>query len=254
MPKPSREFENTYVINRFKNQTNAAEGGGLPPVFRRGIRVPTVGNLQIIQKLMYSDGAQFTLTFTEPNAIDSNLTISNYVVYINSLQNAQQLSKTSLQGLTLINAPITIQGSPAIVHVKGLFNQKVTLTVQTVLSNGQISELELSPSVSANIVEGDSTLGKFINGSSIYLVDATSGNQNMYLPLIRSVQRSCFFVKKVDTSVNTVTVNRLSTDTIEGATSLVITGARNCVQLYAPDDSSDWKILSYLVYASPPLP
>ena len=68
------------------------------------------------------------------------------------------------------------------------------------------------------VVDGDA--------GSMFSVDCTSGNVVFTLPDIAGLTLGslpwAFGIKKTDSSSNTITINRASTDTIDGATSLVI--------------------------------
>lgn len=59
--------------------------------------------------------------------------------------------------------------------------------------------------------------------SGTVLVDATAGNASIQLPQLIFNQGVEFVIKKVDSSVNTVNIYRSGTDTIEGATSKLLT-------------------------------
>lgn len=71
------------------------------------------------------------------------------------------------------------------------------------------------------------------------LVDATSGTVTITLPAASS--RKEFHIKKIDSSVNAVSVARAGSDTIEGNTSASLAAQYNSITLYS-DGTSTWYI------------
>lgn len=72
----------------------------------------------------------------------------------------------------------------------------------------------------------------------IILVDSTGGNKTVTLP-IPSLGR-ILTVKKFDSSINTVTINRNSSDVIDGATSYTLSAAYQSVSVAA--DGTNWGV------------
>ena len=60
------------------------------------------------------------------------------------------------------------------------------------------------------------------SSDQVVLVDASAGAVTITLPLASGVNKYIFTVKKIDSSVNAVTIARTSSDTIDGATSQTI--------------------------------
>lgn len=89
------------------------------------------------------------------------------------------------------------------------------------------------------------TVGSTATGSSkiLYLCDATAGNIVVTLPTAASCSGMNVGFKKTDATTNTVTVNRASTDTIDGATSQVMSSQWDRLEI-ASDGTSAWRILS----------
>lgn len=143
MPLETRDFENQYVIRRLKNQTGTAEGGIVPPPLKAGVRIPTVNKLKILNRESYLGGTQFTLSFEEPTIEDSSTQISNYIVYVRSINSG---------GAFVAQNPATVKGSPAIIRVDGSEETRVTFTVQTVMQSGQVSFIDNSPSVTSTLI------------------------------------------------------------------------------------------------------
>ena len=78
------------------------------------------------------------------------------------------------------------------------------------------------------------------------LVDATAGNMVVNLPAATLRKGSQLVISKVDASANTVTVNRAGSDTVEGATSVVLTAQWDKLVLLS-DGVASWGILASVV-------
>jgi len=146
-----------YVLDRLINATNAAEGSLLPPKFRAGKRIPTVKNLRLLNTEVFSGETQFTLVWDEPDDPPTIVnSISHYNIYVSGITG---------EGNLLSNlSPWITDGSPAVITFVTEEPQRVTFTVQTILKNGQSSELSFSPSVtgisgSSQIQESDLAFG-----------------------------------------------------------------------------------------------
>jgi hypothetical protein len=90
-------------------------------------------------------------------------------------------------------------------------------------------------------VSTDTTLDADADGGTV-LVDATSGNLTVTLPLAADASDRRYTVKKIDVSANTVTIDGDGAETIDGSATQVLTTqyARITVQC----DGSAWWILS----------
>lgn len=87
-----------------------------------------------------------------------------------------------------------------------------------------------------NTYTSDQTL---TSANGYILCDATSGNITITLPAASS--RKKFHIKKIDSSVNTVSIARDGSDTIEGNTSLSLAAQYESHTLYS-DGVSTWYI------------
>lgn len=142
MPLQSRDFENEFSIKRIKNQTGTAEGTQMPPQLKGGIRVPFVQNLKILRAENYSAGTQFTLSWDSPE-YNPTVQISHYTIYVKSINSGQaEVSQT----------PVTVKNSPAIIKVDSSNATRAIMTVQTVLKNGQTSNVDESPTVVGKVI------------------------------------------------------------------------------------------------------
>lgn len=99
--------------------------------------------------------------------------------------------------------------------------------------------LEGSLAVPCSIFSVDVSLG---NNHSVVLVDASGGARTITLPLASSCPGRTYTVKKVDSSANTVTVQRSGTDTIDGAASYTLVAQYNFVTLV--NNSSNWWVIA----------
>lgn len=93
-----------------------------------------------------------------------------------------------------------------------------------------------SDDFSGNILGADPSL-------SVILVDATAGNQLKVLPAAADWEGKYYTVKKIDASVNTVTVQRAGTDTIDGQTAWVLGSRYSAVTLIS--DGDNWFVLDF---------
>jgi hypothetical protein len=74
--------------------------------------------------------------------------------------------------------------------------------------------------------------------------DASSGNVTLNLPAIAASNRGVWYrIKRIDSTANTVTINRAGSDTIDGTTSLTIPYQYDEVDLVAPDTGVDWMVV-----------
>lgn len=77
----------------------------------------------------------------------------------------------------------------------------------------------------------------------ILLVDCTSGSVTLTLPTSgAATDEAEYRIRRIDSSVNTLTVQRGGTDTIEAGTSFTI-GAGQQFDVKLPAGSADWKVL-----------
>jgi hypothetical protein len=141
-----------FTVSRLINSTGTAEGTSLPPRMSAGLRVPIVTGLRILKINNYFGGTEITLQWNEPPNVFRS--VNGYNVYVRNLNG----ESTKPQG------PFFARGSPATVRLVTSETTTVVLTVQTVLKNGQTSELGASPSVSTEVVIAQATSGDFPHG------------------------------------------------------------------------------------------
>lgn len=73
------------------------------------------------------------------------------------------------------------------------------------------------------------------------LCDATSGNITVTLPTAYLGDEYYFNIKKVDSSANTVTIDGSGSETVDGATTKVISTQYDCVTIQS--DGAEWWII-----------
>jgi hypothetical protein len=76
---------------------------------------------------------------------------------------------------------------------------------------------------------------------TIIIGDATSGSITITLPPVDEVTGIIYHVKKVDNSVNTITIDANSSETIDGATTQVISTQYDSIHIVS--DGTDWHII-----------
>jgi hypothetical protein len=78
---------------------------------------------------------------------------------------------------------------------------------------------------------------------SVFQMNAASAAQNVYLPSTSTVAKGTVYtVKKIDTSVNTVTVNGSNSQTIDGVASYVLAASKQVATFIS--DGSNWQLTS----------
>jgi len=86
------------------------------------------------------------------------------------------------------------------------------------------------------IADGTITLGTLI------ICDATAGAIALELPSAGVNEGRVLIIKKKDVSVNAVTVTRVGSDTIDGATTYVLTSQYDSVILVNDEDGDIWNV------------
>lgn len=142
MATPARDVEQTYTNDRLKNQNAAGEGKTLPPRMQNGVRVPVVSNLRQLQAISFTGGTQFTIAWDTP-PLDSNTSLANYVVSVKGINSGTA---------NVAMAPVSVQTSPAVIRVVSNEVTRAIITVQTVLTNGQTSFIDISPTIAVQTI------------------------------------------------------------------------------------------------------
>lgn len=77
---------------------------------------------------------------------------------------------------------------------------------------------------------------------SVLLCDATAGNQTIALPRVGDFTTGTYFIKKVDSSANTVTIDPDSTDVIDDAATFVLSVQYDSI--FFVSNGTKWHILA----------
>lgn len=128
-----------FSIRRLSNIAGAGEGTNLPPRQFGELRVPLVTNLRIIQYESYLGGVSVTLAWTDPEF--PNVRIAQYNIFVSGVDGNEQP-----QG------PYSSFKSPAVVRITTAHASTLKFSVQTQLTNGLTSPIDVSPTVAAESV------------------------------------------------------------------------------------------------------
>jgi hypothetical protein len=75
----------------------------------------------------------------------------------------------------------------------------------------------------------------------VVLVDATSGDLTMTLPTAASAINRVFYIKKIDSSSNSVTIDANGSETIDDSLTCIITMQYDCPKLVS--DGTEWWVI-----------
>jgi len=146
-------------------------------------------------------------------------------------------SQAGVFGLTLLAVADLAAAKAALAYTKsdvGLGNVDNTSDANKPVSTAQQTALDAK----RNVGTVDSTLQ---STSFLVNVDATAGNQTVNLPAAASSANRLINIKKIDATANTVTVDGNGAETIDGATTKVLTVQWESVTVIC--DGTSWFIL-----------
>jgi len=112
----------------------------------------------------------------------------------------------------------------------------------------QVALDDLKNFTGGNPVSVDNTASPYAVAltDNVILVDATAGAVTLNLPAAATADGRSLFVKKVDSSINAVTLEPDGAETIEGAANLSTLDAQyDVVEIFC--DGTEWFILSSLI-------
>ena len=208
--------------------TNIATGTGLT-----GGPITTTGTVSIANTTVtagaYGDAATvgtFTVNAQGQLTAAANASISIAPSQINAAIPNSGLANSST---TLGNATLTLGGTTSTVG-------NLTLTNVTI-SSGTISNV----TVTSNLVTKTSAYAATASDQTI-LGNATTGSFSVTLPTSVGITGKIYIVKKVDSSVNTVTIATTSAQTIDGAASKVLSYQYDGMQVQS--DGANWVIIA----------
>jgi hypothetical protein len=122
-------------------------------------------------------------------------------------------------------------------------NTTAALPIAIFLDNGtQVFSIQDGGGITVKTAAvGSTTLD---NGNHVITADATAGAVTYTLPAISATTRGIWYrIKKIDASVNTVTIARTGADTIDGAASQIITLQYQSIDIICPSAGTDWLTL-----------
>lgn len=125
------------LVARLTNLNQAAEGATLPPRLQGGVRVPPPTTARAAFAGTVGSASQYIISWERPTSISPAL-IDHYNVVANEVRD----------GVTRLQATLQVPGSPATIQLIPNPPSAILFQIQTVLTNGQTSPLELSPVVS----------------------------------------------------------------------------------------------------------
>ena len=153
--------------------------------------------------------------------------------------------------LTVQSGDVTITGGAAtltlggnlttggIFITSGASSVTLTSTGSTAVTLPTFGVLEAVTKATRVDTNGSFTL---TNANVVCLANAATGAIVYTLPTAAVNQGHRFYIKKTDSSANTITINRAGADTIDGATSQVIRVQYQCLMLVS-DGTAAWFIL-----------
>jgi len=117
--------------------------------------------------------------------------------------------------------------------------QTIVLSVEELEETAHIGRVVM---VTANLT---------ITGGAVFICDATAGAIALTLPAAGALEDvtgkadgRILIIKKKDSSVNAITVTRAGSDTIDGATTYVLSAQYDSVMIVDDSDNDSWNIIS----------
>lgn len=115
------------------------------------------------------------------------------------------------------------------------------LVVSTQVNTNATSTLQSKGSFSTNIVSTAAAYTALATDFTI-LADATSGAFTVTLPAAAAIKGRIYVIKKIDSSINAVTVDGNASETIDGATTKAITLQYSAAMIQS--DGANWRIIA----------
>jgi len=121
--------------------------------------------------------------------------------------------------------PTEVDASEDGIQLKALGIEGSDLTIEKATNDMVLKDLSITTGIKLTdfaIQSTTITVNLSATNESVILCNAVSGNITVTLPLATNYNHKNFFIKKIDTSSNTVSVIRSGTDLIDGKTSFNI--------------------------------
>lgn len=142
MPHKPEFIQDTWIIDRIRNQRGAGEGTSFPPRMQNGVRIPLVKNFKVLKTEGFLGGTQATLSWDVPDD-NATLPIDSFLISVKGIQS----------GTADVNmAPVVAKTSPCVIRIMSSIETVATVSIQTRLNNGQVSLLASSPTVSIKTI------------------------------------------------------------------------------------------------------
>lgn len=129
-----------FITSRLANFNSAGEGSSLPPRQYGDLRVPLVTNLRVAKVENFFGGSAVTLTWDDPEY--PNIAIRQFNIFV-----------IGIDGIQRPQGPYSAARSPGVVRITTSTASRLICIVQTQLTSGLTSPLELSPTVTVETIE-----------------------------------------------------------------------------------------------------
>jgi hypothetical protein len=250
MPRTPEHVQDTWITDRIRNQYGAGEGTTFPPRMQQGIRIPLANNFKVIRRDEFLGGVLATLSWSIP-ASNARLPIDSFLISLKGV-----LSGTAEVNMT----PVTARVSPCVIRILSSIETVATVSIQTVLTNGQCSSIELSPTVSIKTIApeivasdlGPDTSRLIVGGGTPivnktaaytptvldYTINCTANSFTVTLPDSVGLSGKMYVIKNSGTGI--ITINTTSSQTIDGSLSVTISATE---ALQVQSDDANWIII-----------
>lgn len=227
--KPFSVVRNNQALDQLEATFEALVGhgvisGGVVSVTTgRTVKVPS-GTVFLVQGVLYTLAADATIT------LPASTTGTLYGQIVRTAANVDNKGDSDTYALSLVTAaPASGLYNTLVLFVTGLSS----VTSLTEPASGKRALLQLP-----KLVRTVTATGSLNTDDGTIYADATAGAIVLTLPAASAALRE-IRVMKIDASANTVTVQRAGADTINGATTSVLS-TQYAGKSYVPDGSAFW--------------
>lgn len=193
-------------------------------------KVDSSGNAGTVAAASVGDTIENASTYSLPNQYNSVMIQSNGVSNWNVLGSVITTSGFAPTDATYI----TLSANAT------LTNERVLTAGKNVFITDAGANSTVTVEVNALTSTTSATTNLLVTSNSVLIVDASGGAKTVNLPAATSPKE--FIIKKLDSSVNAVTVNRAGSDVIDGATSYALVVQYQALDIIS-DGSGNWNII-----------
>jgi hypothetical protein len=140
---------------------------------------------------------------------------------------------------TIVNNKSVVYGADGQVNAKSIKIQGTEIVDSD--KNFSVEGLVVNKSLTQKLVSKTATYTAA--DESVILVDSTSGVVTINLPTAASIAGRIYTIKKIDSSVNKVTIDPSGSETMDGETTLELIGQYGIIKLIS--DGTNWNSLGY---------